>query len=67
MRNKIQTTVMKQGRDHRCSFVHINLRVSVIYLYSDGDKKVGLELRKEVSLIDVYLGLAGMYMIVILM
>ena len=37
------------------------------YLYSDGDKKVGLELGKEVSLIDAYLGLAGMYMIVILM
>ena len=39
----------------------------LIYLYSDGDKKVGLELGKEVSLIDAYLGLAGMYMIVILM
>lgn len=58
---------MKQGGDHGYSFVYINLRVSVIYLYSDGDKKVGLELRKKISLINVYLGLVGMYIIVILM
>ena len=58
---------MKQGGDHRYSFVYINLRVSVIYLYSDGDKKVGLELRKKINLINVYLGLVGMYIIVILM
>ena len=58
---------MKQGGDHGYSFVYINLRVSVIYLYSDGDKKVGLELRKKINLINVYLGLVGMYIIVILM